>query len=204
MQKPLLFAVTGALLLSAAAPLATASHDASDGKLDFVLTSADAGDGSGHKVMLQEEHPTENDDTVTFNGCQTWQSDQAAEVDLTFDAQDIDYTLSAPQPASGTTVEIGVLSGGTTDFTATQSPGSGLDGTVTISEMPLNEGDRVVLEVCEDVNGNLAIHADGTSVATFQSSDSSNYPTLELSSLVLSGVGLLAILGIAQYRRKDR
>lgn len=181
-----------------------AAHEENDG-ITFVLTvneHPDA-DASG-KEMLQEAHgPGGIIELTADKSCQLWSSDQAAVVDLSFPAQPVAYNIETTIGQLTTiTATVGVVAGNTfTGVASAQGPTGTIDLT---SPLAIDVGEYVGFQVCAEFGGLSTstdiFTTDGASHVTFTDAPPPTYPTPELGTLLLSGVGLLGVVGMTRIR----
>ena len=149
----------------------------------------------------------------------TWCADEAAQVDVTFCAENwsvhLDYTrgIQGGYLESGETVtaKIGILeSDGTfTEKCSNSEAGSGSstggesDSMISIScpSFTVPQGDYLAVKVSM-AGGKVRIDAEGSASTITSPTCGDPYPTPELATLVLFGTGLLALAGFVLYNRR--
>lgn len=190
-----------ALLLFA--PVAVAEHGPDDGELDFVLSNDQSEDDNW--IQYKNAHQTEL--TVTVTSCETWIADEPADLDLTFPAQVVEYDIDATLTLiNGERIEVtvGVYDPGNGNFNGVASS-LGLIGTMDAPEFDIPEDDHLATQLCiqdsGETDGSAVIDTDGSSVVTYTDEATPEYPTPELGTLLLSATGLVAVVGLARFRR---
>ncbi len=206
--KILPITVVGVMLVMA--PMALAQPGTpGENPLDFFLSDDDSDDG---KIMYKEDGDVASGvvSLTPSQSCQLWHADEAALVDLTFadtDANDeVEYTLDVTLLAAVNeiTVSVGPISpDGVYQATASAT---GTDGTFSLDEdLTVLEDGYLGFRVCAvfatGTSGTVDINTDGTSWVSMTQAPPPTYPTPELGTLLLSGVGLLAIAGVNRIRR---
>lgn len=192
-------------------PTASAGH--ADG-LDFLLTGQEHSEfgGSGVLTQLTNQHPDQSltEEVTLETGCQAWVTDTAAKVKLTFQEQTVAYHLQMVGEEAPQTITVsvgkynssdGFQAAGTDTVTGSSLLG-GVSGEMAVDKLELDTGEYTATQICVTaVNpGLIAVDtASGNSQTTYTQEE--NYPTPELGSLALSGVGMLALVGLARIRR---
>lgn len=228
MNRLVLGLVALALVASLALPVASAGHE--DG-LTFVLSgqvheevsTPSPGVGSepvNSPILTQvtEQHPDQGVvEEVSFETeCRLWVADQPAQVDLSYGAQTIAYQLELiGEEENLQTVNVsvgsydtdgdGFTAAGTAQLSDSAVRGP-VNGEVEVDPFTIEDGEYSATRICVSaVNpGAMAVNtASGTSSTTYTSTDDDQYPTPELSSMVLSGVGALALIGMARFQRDE-
>lgn len=213
------------------APLATAAHPSPGpaGELKFILSADGAGNGrlDQYRNDGPGSHFTASPDPtpvgVFINGCQTWVSDEAAQVDITLPAQDVDYALVFGILTGVESVAITVgkqtTGGGFMGVASDVITGTGLQtmtpisGTIPASAytgLSLSSGEWIATRICatfvnDALGGDAAIEtSDGDSFVVYQGPENPPFPVPEFGTLILSLLGVLGIVaGAVHMRRKD-
>lgn len=183
-------------------PTSQATHDGSPDGLDFVLSADQVSSLNSDRIMYKEEH--KGGGLVTVSDCQLWRAENAAQADIDFPEQTVEYSVVTTSGASFDSLDIGVYDADTDTFTSKASTGSGAPAsdTFTISSFTVPEGDYLAVEACFSAPGDVDT-TNGQSWVDFRESSDPVYPTLEIGTIVLSGAGILLLIGIARMRREE-
>lgn len=205
--------LVGLIALTLVAPVASADAvDPGDTELDFGLTDMQDQGVSGARSMIAED-PAAGDNVAVGDGT-LWVADEPAEVALDVDAQTVNVHLTFAELSSvqSVSVQVGVWndtdgfeSHGTASSTADDLlVGTNEEFAVDVSAHTIEVDERPAIRVdatlLDSVTGEALVDTGNSQVHYTSSSPSNNYPTPEIGSLLLSGVGLLGVLGIARFR----
>lgn len=206
--------ILAAVLVSV--PVASAdAPDTTDGTLDFGLTDTETQSEqnvNGAVSMLAEQPGSGDEVQIPVTGNQLWVADQVTDVDFIIEDGTTALVHLDVGPLLGSTdvtVELGQWSDGSGfasagSTTQTVSEQGVHDFEVTLDEQSFTtDVDRPALrtsssDLLVDVNVN-----EQTAVHYQDVPPPEDYPTPELGSLVLSGIGLLGVLGLARFRHEE-
>lgn len=219
MKHTVLGVVAVALTASMLVPAAGATH--ADG-LDFVLTGKTHAEFGGSGVpdqgiltQVTDAHPDQSllEEVSLESECRIWVAEQAAQVDLSYASQTVAYDIDVVGEEAPQSIEVTVgtynTSEGFTGFGSDTVTGSSLLGTVsgeiTTEAFTIEDGEYSATQICVSaVNpGLMAVDTAGGDSQTTYTQEDGTYPTPELGSLLLSGVGTLALFGLARFRREN-
>lgn len=204
MSRTLVMIAAVALVGLAVAPTAAAEHDTKDG-LTFVLSDEPFSLVETPSVSFQyKEGHGGNGQAVALNGCHTWAANATAEVDVEFPAQTVEASINGS--GDNPSVAVGIWDDDTDDFTAVGAI-EDFNGEFSVPKFTVPQGDYLATLVCADDPSATELAtvwtADGSSSVTYQAEDNPNYPTPELSTMVLSSIGLLGAIGLTRFRRRQ-
>lgn len=197
---------TAALILFASilllTPAALATHDGSPDGLDFVFSADQVSDTNTDRIMYKEEHT--GGGLVTVTDCQLWRAENAAQTDIQFPEQTVEYSIATTSGATFDSLDVGVYDPDTDTFTAETGTGSSAPAsdTFTASAFTVPEGDHLAVNACFSTPGDVDT-SNGQSWIDFRESSEPVYPTPELGSLLLAGVGMVVLIGVARVRRDE-
>lgn len=207
--KILPITIVGVMLVMAPMTLAQPGNPDGAPPLDFFLSDDDT---DVAKVMYKEDADV-GSGLVSLSpsqSCQLWHADEAAEVDLLFadvTGDEVEYNLDTLllSGVNEITVSVGpIAADGTYQATASST---GLSGTFNLGEdLAVETGGYLGFRVCAvfatGTSGTVDITTDGSSWVSMTDAPPPTYPTPELGSLLLSGLGLVAIVGVNRLRRR--
>lgn len=175
------------------------------------------------RVMQQDSATGSTEDTVEIaaGDCQLWIADQDAEVDVTFDKDSWTGDLLASEGTvvlddpSAYSANIGVVAtdgsftteiadtpvefeenGGTRDYGSFLTDTS---GTFTVPDTG-TDGDYLGFELCNHTSQKMTLFTDGSGTQIESPSDQPDYPTLEMSAIVLTTMGVLGLFVVGRNR----
>ncbi|MDX1612524.1 MAG: hypothetical protein R3185_09145 [Candidatus Thermoplasmatota archaeon] len=212
-----LIATISILALLLAAGAASAQTDGTTTQWSILADTHTTGDGlEAHRTQAQSQGPDETVD-VAPGTCQVWLSDETADVSATFDKDQWTGAFHAAEgqaPLGETfTVNIGAFDpdGDTFNQAVSTSFTYGANGdtfergywqTSSSGTFTVPLGDLLYFELCNPStnSGTATVLADGESWVETPS-DQPAFPTPELGALLLTGLGILGIAGVARVRR---
>lgn len=192
----------------------TSAHDGhgGDGVLDFGFTDVEHEDLNDKFQMEAEVLPSGG--TVSVLPQSTWAASAASEVSFTIDPQTVfvDLTFSTLSAIDSVTAEVGFVDSNgdfQSEGATTIGAGSIVPGETTTFEVDVNQHSIDVGEY-PAVRVDASILSGTPSAAQIDTGDSDvhytdvpppeAYPTPELSTLMLSTVGMLGLVGMARFR----
>ena len=167
-------------------------------------------DLDSNDIMYKTANAESGTKTISASSSNVWKADQAAQCDCTFQEVNWDVTLKRTNAYSGqmVTAKIGVLDG--TTFTPKGTGTGNFPGTGAIVDISFNvptftvpKDKYLALKVCEGSHNQLIVKTYlGCSHVTCPH-DEPDYPVPELSTIILTSTGLLALMGYVVYSRRN-
>lgn len=212
MKRSIALGLVAVLVLVPAAQADAPTSD--DSTLEFGLTDDDAGIDGAFEMVAEtagsgQGVPTAIDDAI-------WVASEPAQVDLEVVEQTVDVHLvfSELSLVQSVTAEVGlwedgqfVSKGETTRQSQNLNVGSQVTFRVDVSSHTIEATERPALRVSSSLatlDGQAVVNpGEETAVHYSGTQPSENYPTPELGSVLLSGLGILGVLGTARMRRED-
>lgn len=191
--------------------------DTTNGVLDFGFTDDDNQvDGSVSGAFSMDAETGASGTGVAVGNGTLWVARAPSDVSFTIEegtTVEVHLAFSRLSNLQNVTVQVGEWSDGpgfeSMGEETIQSQDIGLTGATTFSidvaEHTIEQGDRPAVRVNatlgDTLDGEAIVDTGRTQAHYLDTPPPENYPTPETSSGILTGVGLLAVLGIVRFRR---